>query len=163
MRLKVCPRCGSKNIFAGKMSSGILFGVSSWMEECRDCGFKGSPVVFDSEKEYLTFLKQIRSEENEEIEMNTNDIDEISEDISQNIDEVDEDTGHWHSGGWWIELVVGFLIAVLISFLGIFRNISIFGLGVGIVYTLLEFIIYLIFVIIGIIIIEYILYLIRKK
>ena len=98
MILKVCPRCGSKNIFAGKMSSGILFGVSSWMEECRDCGFKGSPVVFDSEKEYLTFLKQIRSEKNVEIEMNTNDIDEISEDICQNIDELDEHTGHWHSG-----------------------------------------------------------------
>ncbi len=167
MRLRVCPRCGSKNIFAGKMSSGILYGVSSWMEECRDCGYKGSPVIFDSPEEYANFLKKLRlSKKSSTKNLVKEGDDELVED-NICMDSSVEDEGHWHHGKWWMELLIAGLLGVLVSFSSVYRNVSIFGLGVGVIYSILEFIIFFIFILIGIVVIEYLVFLIinrlRKK
>ena len=160
MRFRVCPRCGSKNIFAGKMSSGILFGVSSWLEECRNCGYKGSPVIFDSEKEYLLFLKHIKSIDKQK-KIEKNDLNEEENDKNLNYSNGMED--HWHLSKWWVELLVAGLLAIIVSLITIVRNISLFGLGVGVIYTVLEFIIFFIFILIGIVILEYFGHIIHKK
>jgi len=50
MKITACPKCGSKNISMGTIGSGVTFGITSWNETCRDCGYQGQPIVFDSEK-----------------------------------------------------------------------------------------------------------------
>jgi hypothetical protein len=164
MRLRVCPRCGSKNIFAGKMSSGILYGVSSWMEECRDCGYKGSPVIFESTDEYITFLKKLRSSK-EEISIVDSNSDEVQ--VLENDGECgfssDEEHVHWHQGKWYLELLIAGILGIIVSYSSVYRNVSIFGAGVGALYSVLEFVIFFIFILIGIVIIEYIMFLIINR
>jgi hypothetical protein len=59
MTITACPKCGSRNIFQGRLKEGVLTGYTS-REVCRDCGYRGSPIIFDSEKEYKAFFEQIK-------------------------------------------------------------------------------------------------------
>ncbi|PNX49134.1 MAG: hypothetical protein BV459_00735 [Thermoplasmata archaeon M11B2D] len=56
MEITACPNCGSKNIGIGTLGDGIIFGLSSWKEVCRDCGYQGASLVFESEDAYQRFL-----------------------------------------------------------------------------------------------------------
>ncbi len=56
MEITACPNCGSKNIGIGTLGDGIISGLSSWKEVCRNCGYQGSSIVFESETEYQKFL-----------------------------------------------------------------------------------------------------------
>jgi hypothetical protein len=58
MIIVVCPRCGSKNIRQGTIGNGVLTGYTS-LDVCKDCGYRGIPIVFDSENEYKKFLREI--------------------------------------------------------------------------------------------------------
>lgn len=62
MKIYACPRCGSRNISMGTLSSGIMYGVTSLKEECKNCGFRGFPLIFDSKKEYVKFLEAIHED-----------------------------------------------------------------------------------------------------
>jgi len=61
MTITACPKCGSRKIFQGRLNEGVLTGYTS-KEVCRDCGYRGSPFIFDSIKEYNNFLKQLKKE-----------------------------------------------------------------------------------------------------
>ncbi len=56
MEILACPRCGSRRIYQGRMRDGVLTGYTS-RDVCRDCGFQGMPIIFDSEDSYKKFLK----------------------------------------------------------------------------------------------------------
>jgi hypothetical protein len=56
MEIKACPKCGSKKIYQGRMGDGVLTGYSN-KDVCRNCGYQGMPIIFDSEQEYTNFLK----------------------------------------------------------------------------------------------------------
>lgn len=56
MEIKACPNCGSRRIYQGRMGDGVLTGYTS-RDVCRNCGYQGMPIIFDSEKEYKSFLK----------------------------------------------------------------------------------------------------------
>jgi len=56
MEIKACPRCGSRRIYQGRLRDGVLTGYTS-RDVCRNCGYQGMPIIFDSEKEYKSFLK----------------------------------------------------------------------------------------------------------
>ena len=51
-----CPRCGSKRIEMGTMNQGVLFGVTSWKSVCKNCGYQGEPLIFETEDAYTKFL-----------------------------------------------------------------------------------------------------------
>ena len=57
MEIIACPNCGSRRIFQGTMGDGVLIGYT-FKEVCRNCGYQGMPIIFDSEKEYKKFLKE---------------------------------------------------------------------------------------------------------
>ena len=61
MTITACPKCGSRRIFQGRLRDGVLTGYTS-KEVCRDCGYRGSPFIFDSIKEYNNFLRQLKKE-----------------------------------------------------------------------------------------------------
>ena len=54
MKITACPICGSRKIFQGRLKEGVLTGYTS-RYVCRKCGYQGSPIIFDSEKEYKKF------------------------------------------------------------------------------------------------------------
>jgi|GEM_PF-1605278 len=57
MEITACPVCGSKNIGIGTLGDGIISGLSSWNEVCRNCGYQGTSLIFESEAEYNKFLE----------------------------------------------------------------------------------------------------------
>ncbi len=59
MEITACPVCGSKNIGIGTLGDGIISGLSSWKEVCRNCGYQGASLVFESETEYNKFLSAL--------------------------------------------------------------------------------------------------------
>jgi hypothetical protein len=60
MEIIACPNCGSRKIYQGTMGDGVLTGYT-FREVCRNCGYQGMPIIFDSEKEYKIFLKEKKS------------------------------------------------------------------------------------------------------
>ena len=62
MEINACPKCGSRKIYQGRMGDGVLTGYTS-KDVCRNCGFQGMPIIFDSEEEYKKFLKSKSIEE----------------------------------------------------------------------------------------------------
>jgi transcription elongation factor Elf1 len=66
MEITACPICGSRNIGIGTLGDGIISGLSSWKEVCRNCGYQGSSLVFDSETEYQKFLDALSHKKQQE-------------------------------------------------------------------------------------------------
>ncbi len=56
MEIVACPKCGSRKIFQGRMGDGVITGYNT-RNVCRNCGYQGMPIIFDSEKDYKNFLK----------------------------------------------------------------------------------------------------------
>ena len=56
MKINACPKCGSRNIFQGTLGEGVLTGYVT-KDVCKDCGYQGMPLIFNSEKEYKKFLE----------------------------------------------------------------------------------------------------------
>jgi transcription elongation factor Elf1 len=84
MEITACPNCGSKNIGIGTLGDGIISGLSSWKEVCRDCGYQGSSLLFESESEYKKFLEAF-SHQKKQTEARTKESNE--EDSEQETDE----------------------------------------------------------------------------
>jgi transcription elongation factor Elf1 len=59
MEITACPICGSKNIGIGTLGDGIISGLSSWNEVCKNCGYQGASLIFESESEYKKFLEAL--------------------------------------------------------------------------------------------------------
>jgi hypothetical protein len=62
MEIIACPKCGSRRIFQGRMKDGVLTGYTS-REVCRDCGYQGAPIIFDSEEDYIRFIEELKNKE----------------------------------------------------------------------------------------------------
>lgn len=56
MEIIACPNCGSRRIYQGRMGDGVLTGYTS-RDVCRNCGYQGMPIIFNSEQDYINFLK----------------------------------------------------------------------------------------------------------
>lgn len=60
MEITACPKCGSRKIFQGRLSDGVLTGYNS-RNVCRECGYQGPPLIFDSEEYYKKFLNDLKN------------------------------------------------------------------------------------------------------
>lgn len=56
MEIVACPNCGSRKIYQGTMGEGVLTGYTT-RSVCRNCGYQGMPIIFDSETDYKKFIK----------------------------------------------------------------------------------------------------------
>ena len=61
MNIKACPKCGSRDICMAGIRDGIIFGLTSYDLVCKKCNYKGMPIIFDSEKDYELFLKELKN------------------------------------------------------------------------------------------------------
>jgi DNA-directed RNA polymerase subunit RPC12/RpoP len=61
-RIKACPTCGSMEIRAPSLREGGVPGASevAGAYYCERCGKKIAPIVFDDERMYKKFLKEVR-------------------------------------------------------------------------------------------------------
>ena len=84
MEITACPVCGSKNIGIGTLGDGIISGLSSWNEVCRNCGYQGASLVFESESEYNKFLEAL-SNQKKQTEAGIEEVNE--ENTEQGLDE----------------------------------------------------------------------------
>ncbi len=66
MEISACPNCGSKNIGIGTLGDGIISGLSSWKEVCRNCGYQGASLVFESETDYQRFLDALHQQKKQQ-------------------------------------------------------------------------------------------------
>jgi len=57
MDIIACPNCGSRRIYQGTMGDGVLTGYTS-RNVCRDCGYQGMPLIFNTETDYKNFLSR---------------------------------------------------------------------------------------------------------
>jgi hypothetical protein len=63
MQITACPMCGSKRISIGTLGDGIIAGLSSWKEVCKDCGYQGASLLFDTEEDYQKYLAALKNHE----------------------------------------------------------------------------------------------------
>jgi hypothetical protein len=62
MKITACPLCGSKKV----VTSGISDGVNPHeflKQACKNCGWTGFPLEFDSENDYQKFLIGFKKED----------------------------------------------------------------------------------------------------
>ncbi len=86
MNITACPKCGSKKIFQGRLKEGVLTGYTD-RYVCRDCGYQGSPIIFDSIDEYNKFQIEKKSDKSVD-ESSENQILEDDIDLSEKDKEV---------------------------------------------------------------------------
>ncbi|MFO7678216.1 MAG: hypothetical protein R6V50_07545 [Thermoplasmatota archaeon] len=59
VKITACPNCGSKDIKMGSLGDGVLYGIGSWKQVCKRCGYQGAPLVFDSVEEYKEYYESL--------------------------------------------------------------------------------------------------------
>ena len=62
MKITACPNCGSRKIYQGRLKEGVITGYTPTKYVCRNCGYNGNPIIFDSVDEYNNFLDCFKSD-----------------------------------------------------------------------------------------------------
>src|SRR5512136_613507 len=87
MEITACPVCGSKNIGIGTLGDGIISGLSSWNEVCRNCGYQGASLIFESEAVYQRFLDALKKQQQPHEHTKQGDTDSTEHHDTRDIDE----------------------------------------------------------------------------
>jgi hypothetical protein len=61
LSITACPKCSSRKIFQGRLKEGVLTGYTD-RYVCRECGYQGSPLIFDNIEEYHKFQIKKKSD-----------------------------------------------------------------------------------------------------
>jgi len=123
MEITACPNCGSKNIGIGTLGDGIISGLSSWKEVCKDCGYQGASLLFDSEIEYKKFIdalsnaKKQTEEQKEEIkEENAEESVELTEEkrkVLEFLDETEDTPEIPKKKNYFLEFVLAVILSIM--------------------------------------------------
>jgi hypothetical protein len=62
MKITACPLCGSKNVGIGGIRDGV-HPHEFLKQACKNCGWTGTPLEFETEKEYEHFLNDLIKED----------------------------------------------------------------------------------------------------
>jgi hypothetical protein len=172
MRITACPKCGSKNIFQGTMGDGVLTGYTT-KDVCRNCGYQGSPIIFDSEREYEFFLTEFEGVVDKgktelklknSVEDQGDDIINIpnnDKEVVKLLEEYDKEKcikSVWSKKkSWWSEIIVSIIFSSCFYYIAIRPTTLNMNIGISTIYAALfiisSFVIFLLFIIF----IEYIL------
>ena len=132
MVITACPVCGSKRV----VSAGIRDGINPQeflKQACKNCGWTGTPLEFDSEDDYQAFIK--------ELNIDNKDLDDpvFADPAEQAPIKRYIIRGFWTSFLYLLLLVIPGIVFYLISIL--------FGLSnqIGIFFAFVSFFIYIYF------------------
>ena len=67
--LECCPRCGSLDVSYLQKAYGIGVFAPATNVECRNCGYHGFPIIFETAEDYQGFLEEIEGDEERENKM----------------------------------------------------------------------------------------------
>jgi len=171
VKITACPRCGSKNISMGTMGSGVTFGVTSWKEMCRDCGYQGQSLIFESEKEYKKFLEELKrkphkrktgSKEESFVEDKEEEVIGLAQKDQEVVNLLKEYEKEktikpiWSKKRvWWPEIGLAIVLALWTYFSGLINETSLMGIEIAILYSVLFFIASFVIFLFIIVVIEY--------
>ena len=164
MTISACPRCGSRNIRQGTMGDGVLTGYTT-RDVCRNCGFQGTPLLFDSEQQYKNFLKGLSKEIVQEDTQGSDTDEELSDkekEVISFLHELEDEPRSKESAStwtkhkrWWPEIFFALIISSFITFTGFVDWTVIIGVGGALFYSALGFIASFVIILFGIVFIEY--------
>jgi transcription elongation factor Elf1 len=123
MEITACPNCGSKNIGIGTLGDGIISGLSSWKEVCKDCGYQGASLLFDSEVEYKRFVdalskakKQIMENEQtkeEDAEDESLELTEGKKQVLEFLDKTDDAPEIPKKKNYFLEFILAVILSIM--------------------------------------------------
>ena len=169
MQITACPVCGSKNISIGTLGDGIIAGLSSWKEVCRNCGYQGASLLFETEEDYNNYLKALKentAEKNvnnkeETIDEEPEEVTKQDKEISELLNETADRPHHAEKKKYVSEFILAVILSIVFiviiingSFLGINALIFTSDYVAAVLYFLGTFIGVLIFFFLAIIFVE---------
>lgn len=180
MTIHACPKCGSKNIQMGTMGAGVTYGITSWKSVCRDCGYQGEPLIFDSESDYNKFLTGFSgvkaSDQTQELnpEAQTNGEDEdISlspkeKEMLEFLDEIkdvdsQEKVEPRKEKNWWPEIILASILSAVTVITGFQGILSVSDVYTTFLYLFLGFIAFAVIILFVFVIIEYFYNLLKRS
>jgi len=175
MKIIACPKCGSTDISAGTMGSGVTFGVTSWNYTCRNCNYRGQPLEFDSKETYQKFLSGMRGKETpsstvEEKIDNLLDETGIDKEFKELVEEAASDTNPlcdehpFQNKKWWPDFIIAIFFSLIITFFLFAPNLlNIMTSTEVYIYIIFLFIFWIIILMVFLVIIEYFIVQLRRK
>ena len=174
MKVTACPKCGSKKISMGTIGSGVTFGITSWIEQCRECGYQGQSIIFESEREYKEFIEKLKGKKQQKRKTDLkkeisvinkkNEVIKLSKKDNETIKLLKEFENEktkkpvWPKNKiWWPEIVISLLLAIFTYFTGLSNLASLMGIELAILFGAINFIFNFIVYLFLIVIIEYVL------
>ena len=112
MKITACPLCGSRNIDIADMSDGSAPSLHWETKVCRDCGWTGVPLEFDSEEEYQRFYGNF-------------DKDDYIEKSDYYVDPAEAAPIRRHIFQWFVTILLSLGILILPGF--VFFLVSVYG------------------------------------
>jgi len=180
MTIAACPRCGSTRIEMGTLGTGVTFGVTSWKSVCRNCGYQGEPLLFDTEKGYNEFFQKLtknvspkETTESGKTEIVETDVDtevcDLSEkdkevldflhDVEQEVVQQDESTSKNEifpkDKSWWPEIVLAMICSTVFLLFSAPRLFELFDFFFGFVYCFTFFVVQTLGILLGLVILEF--------
>ncbi len=120
MEITACPNCGSKNIGIGTLGDGIISGLSSWKEVCKDCGYQGASLLFDSETEYKKFIdalsnakKQTEEQKEENMEEESVELKEEKRQVLEFLNETEDTPKSPKKKNYFFEFVLAMILSIM--------------------------------------------------
>ncbi len=165
MRIAACPKCGSTNIRVGSLGDGVLAGYTT-QDVCNNCGYRGQPLYFESEKEYKKFVQGLKKPSAVSSKKTGKDtLSDLSDKDKEIIDYLKEcekqptksamRTWPEHKR-WWPEIILAVVITAVAFFSGFVNFTTLFGWSGAALYVIIAFIAQFVVVLFAIVFIEYI-------
>ncbi len=162
MKITACPKCGSTDISAGTMNQGVTFGVTSWTQTCKNCNYRGQPIILDSEKDYKKFLENLKnkskkSDKETEIDECLSDNDKRIVDCLKEYEKEKESKPVWPKNKrWWPEIIIALIFSLYANVAGIGDIASYMGYETAAIYSVFNFVAIFVITLLMIVIFEYI-------
>jgi len=154
MTIKACPRCGSQRIYMGTLKAGVIYGVTSWKLQCRDCGYQGQPLLFDTQEEYDKFRESLTSPSPSVVpEAEEEKPDAAIVDLLDNTKEVGEEPER-KAKSWRLEIAVSIVIAAVVTILEAPGFLATMG-SAALVYIFFFMVLVAVVILVVIIVLEY--------
>jgi transcription elongation factor Elf1 len=155
VKITACPNCGSKDIKMGSLGDGVLYGIGSWKLVCKNCGYQGAPLSFNSVEEYLKYYNKLHPNQKKSSIIKK----EITEDNKNNQKEKEQviKTEELEEKGRWRVFLISVVFSILLTILfmpyyfnlfePIFAMIALIGAFIGFLFFTVLILLFLRFVI----------------
>ncbi len=148
----------------GTLKGGVIYGLTSWKMQCRDCGYQGQPLLFDTQEEYEKFTESLALPVGqtpvEEVEGEQPDARIV--DLLEHTPE-HEERPEAEEKSWRLEIAISLVVGIVITALEIPSFIQEMAVLTAILYIFFYVVLVSVVTLAAIIVIEYIYRSLRKS